>query len=283
MFKRSTVLLEALEPISHQDTLTSTDNATNTRLFMRSRALVDGVPMRVPDISENSLRSVIFRRTLHDHLLETLGVESGSLPQAVVNLLYSGGNLAKGATSPGNDIDLSHKIRRLYPSLELLGGATDSFVLPKSRLRLAAWLVCREMAPYIRHVDESLAEEAESVSSYDLISEETRVRGTGAESSGNQMLYSYETLAAGSKVLLEITLDAWTSEAVESAVALALAEWDGYIGGQGRQGRGRMAITGKRSGNLTMYKEHLDKYGETMKAGLADGTLGTEKPICVLH
>lgn len=280
-FKRNAVVIEALTPLSHGDTLTG-DNATNTRLFMRSMMRVDGVPMRVPDVSENALRSVIFRRTLHDHLLETLGVGPGDLPQAVVNLLYSGGNLAKGSSMPGNEIALSHEIRSLYPSLELLGGATDSFVLTKSRLRLAAWPVCREFARQIRSVAPELEEEAESVSAFELLEEEMRVRGTGSESSGNQMLYGYETLSAGTKILLETTLDARTPPAVEACIALAFAEWDGYFGGQGRQGRGRMEVVGKRPGNLTPYTDHLREHSEKMKTGLLDGTLGTGKTVCVM-
>ena len=283
-FKRHLVVLEALTPISHGDTLTGIDNATNTRLFMRSTIKVDSVPVRVPDISENALRSVMLRRPLHDHLLETLGIGPGDLPQAVVNLLYSGGNLAKGSSVPGNEMALAHEIRGLYPSLELLGGATDSFVLPKSRLRLAAWPVCREFAPYIRHVSPELAEEAKSVSGFDLLSEEVRVRGTGAESGGNQMLYSYECLAAGTKILVEITLDNRTPEPVEAAVAVALNRWDGYFGGQGRQGRGRMALT---PDPMTIselpYIDHFEEHADKMEAGLIDGTLGTGKPVCILQ
>lgn len=284
MFKRSLITLQAMESVSHGDT-SNLNDGTNTRLFMRHGLLVDGVAISVPDVSENSLRSVMFRQPLHDHLLKTLGMEAGGLPQAVVNMLYSGGNLAKGAKSPGNDIALGHEIRRLYPSLELLGGATDAFVLPKSRLKLAAWPVCREFARIIAHVSPEHEEEAREVSVFDLLFEETRTRGTGSRSSGNQTLYQYEVIASGARFLVEITLDAWTPDAVESAVAVALSQWDGYFGGQGRQGRGRMEIVGKRPGGeaLTPYLEHLEEHSEKMRAGLLDGSLGTGKPVCVLQ
>lgn len=279
MLSRYTVTLTALESISHGDT-SSVDNPTNTRLFMRHTQLVDGAPLRVPDISENSLRSVIFRQTLHSHLLGALGIEKGSLPQPVMNLLFSGGNLASGSTAPGNEVDLGHRIRELYPTLHLLGGAVDSFVLPKSALRLAAWPVAREFAMPLSYIAPELVDEAEAISVFDLLSEETRTRGTGSESSGNQMLYVYEVLAAGTKVVLEVTFEPRTPDVVKAAAALALSEWDGYFGGQGRQGRGRMVAEGAPE-NSSAYLEHIDLYAETMKAGLVDGTLGTGKPVCI--
>lgn len=276
---RHLAVLLALEAISHGDT-SSVENPTNIRLFMRHTQLVDGAPMRVPDISENSLRSVIFRRTLADHLVESLGIEDGSLPQPAVNLLYAGGNLARGSAAPGNEIELGHKIRELYPSLHLLGGATDSFVLPKSALSLAAWPVAREFSRELSHVAPHLAEEAQEVSIFDLLSEETRTRGTSSESSGNQMLYTYETLASGTKIVLEMTLAPRTPPAVEGALSLALSHWDGYFGGQGRQGRGRMALLEGPGADPAPYLEHLEKNAGAMRQGLLDGTLGSGKVVC---
>jgi hypothetical protein len=279
-YSRDLFVLEAVESVSHGDTQTGVDNATNVRLFMRHGLIVDGIPLRVPDLSENALRSVLFRRPLGDHLLASLGIGAGELPQSVMNLLYAGGNLTSGSSAPGNEHDLATNIRKLYPSLWLLGGATDSFVLPKSALSLACWPLTLEYAPLVERISPEHAEDARKVSVFDLLFEETRTRGTGSESSGNQMLYSYETIAAGTRFLIETTLSAWTTPAVRSAVAVALSEWDGYFGGQARQGRGRMTIVGKRPGNLTSYLEHLAEHGEEMKAGLLDGTLGTGKPLC---
>lgn len=276
------LLLEAHERISHGDTVTGVDNATNTRLFMRHAAKVDGVPVRIPDISENALRSVIFRRSLHDHMLKALEIGEGELPQAVMNLLYSGGNLAAGAKSPGNEIDLSHQIRKLYPTLHLLGGATDSFVMTRSALRVTAWPVTREFRRAIERFRPDLLEEADSSSIFDYLHEETRVRGTGAESSGNQMLYTYEVVAAGIKILVELTLDPWTPGSVVGAMSAAPQLWDGFFGGQGRQGAGRMSFDWlDKAHSPQHYTEHLLRKGEEMKAGLLDGTLGTGKPICV--
>lgn len=278
---RHTLLLQSATPISHGDTVTGIDNQTNTRLFMRQGMLVNGKPARVPAISENALRSVLLRGPLHDDLIERLGIVRGELPQSVVNLLYSGGNMAAGSKAPGDEIALGHAVKRLYPTLDLLGGAVDGFILPRSRLRLSAWLVAREYAPALRLIAPDLADEAETVSAYDMLIEETRTRGTGAESDGNQMLYTYETLAAGAKLLIEITLDAHTPGPCSAAVGRALACWDGYIGGQGRQGRGRMAVIDHTLPPDDAYLAHLDAHRETMRAGLIDGSLGTAKTLLV--
>jgi hypothetical protein len=274
------ILLQAVTPISHGDTVTGVDNHTNTRIFMRHGMLIDGKPARVPSISENALRSVIFRYPLHDHLLRVLEIERGQVPQAVVNLLFSGGNMASGSKAPTNEIALGHQVKQLYPSIDLLGGAVDAFILPRSRMRLAAWLVAREYLPALRLVAPELADEAAGVSAYDMLTEETRTRGTGSESSGNQMLYTYETLAAGAQLLLEVSLDAHTPAATASAAAQALACWDGYIGGQSRQGRGRMEVVRANLGSTDAYLAHIDAYRDAMRDGLVTGKLGTERVLC---
>lgn len=277
---KHTILLQAVTPISHGDTATGIDNQTNTRIFMRQGMLVDGKPARVPSISENALRSVLFRNPLHDDLLARLKIGRGTLPQSVVNLLFSGGNMAAGSKAPGDEMALGHQVKRVYPSLDLLGGAVDGFILPRSRLRMAAWLVAREYAPALRLIAPDLAEEAQAVSAYDMLSEETRTRGTGAESDGNQMLYTYETLASGAKLLVEVSLDMHTPDATRASLAHSMDCWDGYIGGQGRQGRGRMAVLFSDLPPADAYVEHLDNYTDEMRMGLMSGTLGTGKQLC---
>ncbi|HEY8136282.1 MAG TPA: hypothetical protein VIF61_00480 [Methylocystis sp.] len=277
---RFKIVLQALTPISHGDTVTGVDNSTNTRLFMRQQMLVDGKPGRVPSISENALRGVVFRETLADDLVSRLGIERGSLPQAVVNLLYSGGAMAAGSRAPGDEITLGHAVKRLYPSLDLIGGAVDGFILPRSRLKICAWIVASEYAQAIERVAPELVEEARAVSAYDLLADETRVRGTGAESAGNQMLYGYETLAAGAKILVELTTDHHTPDVTLSAIGHALSIWDGFFGGQSRQGRGRMATLTNGAPTGDLYVAHVEARRDEMRAGLISGTLGTAKTLC---
>lgn len=279
--KRFTMTLQAATPIAHQDTVTGVDNQTNTRLFMRQGMIVNGIPARVPSISENALRSVIFRETLSDHLIQALEIKKGELPQSVMNLLYSGGNMAAGSKAPSQEIAYGHAVKKLFPHLDLLGGAVDGFILPRSRMRLACWLVAEEYANVIRIIAPELEDEARKISAFDLLTEETRTRGTGANSDGNQMLYTYETLAAGSKLLVEITLDPNAPDACVASVGHAVKNcWDGYIGGQSRQGRGRMVIVADNLPSPDAYLDHIKENADSMKAALINGTLGAEAVLC---
>lgn len=277
---RYSVLLQAATPVAHGDTVTGIDNKTNIRIFMRQGMLIDGKPARVPAISENALRSVMIRYPLADHMLDALHIGRGDLPQSVVNLLFSGGSMASGSKAPTNEIELGHAVKKLYPMIDLLGGAVDAFILPRSRLRLSAWLVAREYLPALRLVAPELEDEAREVSAYDMLTEETRTRGTGSESAGNQMLYTYETLAAGAKLFVEMTIDPHAPPATVSALAHAVSVWDGFIGGQSRQGRGRMAIIRHNLPDAGDYLAHISEHGERMRGGLIDGTLGTGRVLC---
>lgn len=277
---RFQILLQAATPISHGDTVTGIDNQTNTRLFMRQQMLVNGLPARVPAISENSLRSTIFREPLADHLVQTLGIEPGTLPQSVMNLIYAGGNLGAGAKAPAQEQALGTSMRALYPSIDLLGGAVDVFILPRAALRVACWLVAEEYADILHYVAPELEDEARLVSAFDMLGEETRTRGTGANSDGNQMLYTYETLAAGAKILVEVTIDGTACQATLAAAGHALACWDGYVGGQGRQGRGRMSVISSNMPHPSAYIDHLAGHADAMRDGLLDGTFGTGVQLC---
>ncbi len=279
MIKRHLITMTCLTPLSHGDTANLSGG--NTRLFMRQGMRVDGVPFRVPAISENALRSVLFRAPLAEHLLSSLGILKGEIPQAVMNLLFSGGNLKSGAKAPGDEIELGHSVKQLYPSLDLLSGSTDAFVLPRSRLKLSAWLLSSEYADLLELVSPEHAQLARDAgSAFDLLCEETRTRGTGDESAGNQMLYGYETLAAGSQILLEVVLDRHTPDAAQSALSAGISNWDGFFGGQGRQGRGRIHLEHTLP-SQDAYLEHLAAYGDAMRDGLKTGNLGTAKVLCV--
>jgi hypothetical protein len=279
-------VLEALTPIAHGDTRTGIDNPTNTRLFMTQSTVANGRLVYTPHISENALRSVMLRSPLADHLLQVLGIERGQIPRAVLNLLYAGGNMS-GARAPGDEKVLGHSIKKLYPSLDLLGGAVDSFIIPRSRLKLAAFIVAEEYLTPIRALFPALEDGAKAVSTHDLIGEEVRTRGTSDEAKGrkedgsNQMLYSYETLAAGARIAVELTLDLWTPEPAVSAVARGLAEWTGYIGGQGRQGRGRCTLEWlDDTPTPDCYDAHIAEHAEVMRDGILTGTLGQGKVLC---
>lgn len=271
-------LLEAVTPVAHGDT-SMLNNGSNTRIFMRQNTIVNGYPMQVPAISENALRSVMVRTPIHDDLIQRLGIGEGELPQAVVNLLWSGGSMAAGSKAPAQAMEIGHNLKKTYPSLDLLGGAVDGFILPKSRLNLSAWLVCSENRRALSYVAPEIAETA-AVSAFDMIAEETRTRGTGSDSEGNQMVYTYETLTAGAQILVEFTLDPHTPDLTLSCLGAALAAWDGFVGGQGRQGRGRMAIVSHDLPAPDAYHEYVAANADTLRDGLKDGTFGSKTVLC---
>lgn len=280
MTLRFRLVLEALTPISHGDTRTGVDNSTNIRLFMTQPTLSNGRMVYVPHLSENALRATLLRRPLADHLLASLGIGIGAISRPMLALLYSGGNMG-GARAPGDETVLGHAIKRHYPSLDLLGGAVDSFIIPRSRLRLGAWLVAEEYLTAIEALFPELAGQAKAVSAHDLLGQETRTRGTGDKAGDNQMLYSYQTLAAGARIAVEMTLDPWSPPATIGALARGVAEWDGYIGGQGRQGRGRCRAEWLDAApDAAPYDAHIAEAKETLRAGILDGSLCTGKTLC---
>lgn len=272
-------VLEALTPISHGDTRTGVNNATNKRLFMRAPRMINGRMVYVPSVSENALRTTIFRRPLADHLIRTLGI-AGQVPRGALNLLYAGGAMGGGERAPGDETVIGHEIGKLYPGLALMGGAVNAMILPRGKMRLSACLAAQEYGAMIGAIFPEIAAEADGRSAFDMVGDERRTRGTGDEASGNQMLYEYEVLAAGAKIACEVSLDPWASPEAVSAIARAVAEWDGFIGGQGRQGRGRMALTWLDDAPTPdAYDAHLAANADAMRAGLVTGTLGAAKPL----
>ncbi len=96
----------------------------------------------VPTVSGNSLRHQVVREPSWQHLCDHLGLDEatpgqGPVPAGVEAIFYNGGNISAGAKQPSNTHALAQLIRQHYPSLDLLGGVTDSFDLGESRLELA--------------------------------------------------------------------------------------------------------------------------------------------------
>ena len=284
---RFQIVLEAIRPLSHGDTRTGLSNPTNVRLFLREEMLVNGELLQVPAFSENALRHMLFREPLANDLFNSLGI-TGGLSYPMLHFFYNGGALKKGSTSPAGSFAIANRVQSLYPNVDLLGGSLDGFILPPGKLRMAAWLATREYAPYIAKVDRDLAEEAQKVSAFELVYEETKIHASQVpsltkEADPESMIYTTEVLAAGAKILIEGTFDPWTSLVTQSAAARALAVWEGYIGGQGRMGRGRVTVLEtKNMYSDAAYAEHLEANKDAMRAGILDGTLGSDKVVCAL-
>lgn len=266
------IKLTALTPIAHGDTESGVDNATNTRIFMREARMINGRSVGVPHVTENSLRSVLFRRTLADHL--TNGVEGLSAP--MVNLLYAGGSMSKGKMPPGMDAKIGHLVSGAYPMLGLLGGAVDSMILPPGKLAVTAWIVCSEN----NIATERVFGVKSDVSAFDMVAQETRTRGTGGEADGNQMLYAYEVLAAGAEIMVELTLDRGVTPEQLGAVRYAIDNFDGFIGGQRRQGRGRVSVDWLTDApDAEPYIDMTKVRGDRLAEGLRTGTLTSDRVL----
>jgi len=311
------LILQNLSPIVHGDTVVGLNTSTNKTLFLR-RPLADQTdatrtdPPRYPTLSENAFRAVAVRRPLADHLIETLDLAGGALPagvqaalspatdllyaqegqlsQATLNLLYSGGAIAAGKIAPTSRDSLGRLVRSRYPSIDLLGGSVDRFMLPAGRLKVNIFPITQEYLGTLQHfsylqpasqfLGQDLLEEARRLRIRNCLYEETRTRGTGAESSGNQMLYSYEALASGVKFVVRFTLDQQTSPVTVAALAKAIEKWDRYFGGSSRQGRGLMQILCTDLPDSEPYLAHLARNKDQMRAGLLDGTFGTSLELC---
>ena len=245
--------------------------------------------VELPAISSNSIRHVMVREPAMLHLFGRLGVMpetpgKGPVPEGVEALFYNGGNIADGAKQPGNSFTLADLIRETYPSLDLLGGSTDSFMLGSSTLQVAVWLVCRENAAIL---PDHPALAYRDVSVFDMLDDprETRV---GKSKELGRMLRDFETLVQGAQIVVRFDLAPFAPVLTHGALQAALGWWqknDGTIGGQAARGYGRVAMEylsrpeGVDSAQAE-YEAYLDVRREELAAWLCDGTLGTGKVVC---
>ena len=251
-------------------------------------------PVEVPAISGNSLRHQVVRAPAMWHMLAHLGLAEafpgqGPLPAGLEALFENGGNIEKGAKQPDSAFSLAWRIRHLYPSLDLLGGVTDSFDLHESRLSVSGWLVCRENA---RAFASSPAADlpTASVSVFDLLDDVTLTRQASRSGSG-QMIWSFEALCPGTQVLVRLKLKPWTPILTRGALVAAVntyLETDGTLCGQAARGYGNVVgelITSPDLDGvsdqecLSAYESYLAANRDQLVAGLIDGTLGTGKRV----
>lgn len=242
--------------------------------------------MEIPAVSGNSLRHQVVREPAWLHLCQWLDLEPaepgrGPIPPGVEAIFSNGGNIVSGAKSPSTAFNLAARIRTLYPTLDLLGGVTNSFDLGESRLRVAGWLICAENREALR---DSPAYDlpAATISVFDMLDDVTLTRHATMAGLG-QMIYSFETLLAGAQVLCRLVLTPFTPRNTRGALVAAVETFmadDGQIGGQGRVGYGWTTGRWLRrpDGDADVrseYEAYLTSHRELLTMGLRDGTLGT--------
>lgn len=248
--------------------------------------------VEVPTVTGNSLRHQVVREPAFMHLMGALGLAEarpgeGPVPPGVEAMLYNGGNIEAGAKQPSNVFALAWRARSLYPSLDLLGGVTDSFDLGESRLNVAGWLVCRENREALA---DSLAYDllAATVSVFDMLDDVTLTRQAGVRGLG-QMIYTFETLCPGAQVLCRLSLAPYTARLTRGCLVAAVETYldnNPTIAGQAARGFG--CVSGEwlkrpvEDGDSLLreeYEGYLAANRAMLVAGLVDGTLGTGHKI----
>jgi len=270
--------MTALTSISH----IGNTHGIHSKLRREKVAQPDGTVEEVPIISGNSLRGILRDRGML-HMLRCLGYgvndetgEVNGLPLPAFYFLFSGGSLtSKGGR--GLDVDEARRWRDLIPLVAIFGGAMGNQIMPgKVKIGKAIpicaetahliperfvngnepqsiWELCQEEA-YTRRDDEK------SEKLRQLIAPEVRglleakakdgrkKRGTdedvrSSDEQKQQMRYYVETIAAGTRLYWDITLDDVTDVEFE-AFCVTLAEFARfpYIGGKSGVGHGKVAV-----------------------------------------
>lgn len=249
--------------------------------------------VEIPAVSANSLRHEMVREPAWLHLCHRLGLEPsepgrGPVPEGVEAIFVNGGNIMAGAKAPANTFTPSWQIRRAFPSLDLLGGVTDSFDIGESALKVGAWLVCRENAealpPHLANT---------TVSAFDMLDDITLTRQGESKALG-QMIWGFETLVPGSQVLVRFTLSPYTAPLTRGALYAALRWYeanDATIGGQAARGFGHVALEwlehsepqASRDAVEGAYERYLADNREQLLEWLTTGTLGADRVVCAVQ
>lgn len=310
--------MTALTSISH----IGESHGINSRLRREKVVQPDGTVEEIPVISGNALRGILRDRGMY-HMLMNLGYginqqtgEVTGLSLAAFYFLFSGGALTK--STRGLDVDEARKWRNLIPLVALFGGAMGNQIMPgKAKIGKAipicaetahiiperfvnggnqsVWDLCQEEA-YTRRDDEKnenlrqlIAPEVRGLLEADSQAKREKA-GTSEDVAGEtgqkqQMRYYVETLAAGTQLFWDITLDDVTDLEFE-AFCVTLAEFGRfpYIGGKSGVGHGKVKInfdkwinidpritpTGQELGMPlgSRYQAHLKERGDEIREAL---------------
>lgn len=233
----------------------------------------------VPAVSANSLRHQVVRYPAWVHLVNAL--ELTTVPPGVEAIFVNGGNIRAGAKQPSGAAQLALGIREMYPTLDLLGGVTDSFDLGEGRLSVASWIVCRE------NLDALIGTPAENIptastSIFDMLDDVTHTR-QATENGLGQMIWNFETLPKGLNILVRLSLHPFTAKVTRSALAAAVERFveRAVVGGQAARGFGWCLAEWMGNPELSTqaYTEYLDANREALREGIASGMMGTKMQV----
>lgn len=251
-----------------------------------ARALAERQAVRLPAVSGNALRHILLREPGATRLLQELGLDphTDPVPVGVERFLFGGGNTAAKVTAPSNADILEATMRHCYPFIDALGGAVDRFLMSRSAVSVASWIVCKEH----NVATEPVAGITSQVSLLDTVSELTRTRmGIGGkDKESGQMIFSYEVLPPGTQLLVEVRFQPFTPSLTKGATQLAVTDWaahGGMLGAKSAQGHGRCHVLMSElpyEAEATDYLESLTVDRKVLATGLRTGNFCTEMVLC---
>lgn len=247
------------------------------------RSSSETVTVQVPEYSANALRHELVREPLLWHLYTRLGIAFDGPLGARTALFYNGGDLKRAGSS--GVFWLRKEIRTAYPSLALLSGSTDTFMLGESNLRIHCWLRCRENNRAL-----SRAGLESDTSAFDLLDRVTLTRNAGRlggqESVQTAMPFTFEALVPGAEIVARLSLSTYAQDLEAGALMAALTtfrERDMTLGGQSARGYGAVELEYHRSEHdadaEAAYEAHLEANAELLRAGIEKGTLTTDREM----
>lgn len=311
-------VVTALTSISH----IGDSHGVNAKLRREKFVQPDGTVEEIPVISGNSLRGILRDRGMLHMLKqlgygvndETGEVAGLSLP--AFYFLFSGGALTKDA-GRGIDVDEARKWRSMIPLVALFGGAMGNQIMPgqvkvgklipicqETRHLIperfvdgmgdvSIWDLCQEEA-YTRRDDEKneklrqlIAPEVRALLEASAASKREKARSGDADPVGEtgqkqQMRYFVETLASGTRLYWDLTLDDVTDLEFD-AFCVTLAEFSRFpfIGGKSGVGHGKVSVhfdkwieidprmsPGGKELDFTLgtrYQAHLQEHGDDIR------------------
>lgn len=311
-------VVTALTSISH----IGDSHGVNAKLRREKFVQPDGTVEEIPVISGNSLRGILRDRGMLHMLKqlgygvnEQTGEVTGlSLP--AFYFLFSGGALTKDA-GRGIDVDEARKWRSMIPLVALFGGAMGNQIMPgavkvgklipicqETRHLIperfvdgmgdvSIWDLCQEEA-YTRRDDEKneklrqlIAPEVRALLEASAAAKREKARSGDADPVGEtgqkqQMRYYVETLASGTRLYWDLTLDDVTDLEFD-AFCVTLAEFSRfpYIGGKSGVGHGKVSVhfdkwieidprmsPGGKELDFTLgtrYQQHLKEHGDDIR------------------
>ena len=261
------------------------------------------VEAAVPTVSSVAFRHIVFRETLANHLLAETGLGSlaqvshrGLLPEYVTQLLSNGGNIVPSRQAPSNSEAINQAIRSLFPMIELVSGNVPTHMLSPGALAVANWTLCRQNNQFTALKGRGYSDDRDAA---DLLTTATYTRGVPPGSDhtreSGQMLYTHTVMKPGSRILLEVRFQPFTSPLARGAAFFALQRWlvsGGHIGGFAGSGNGQMQLVelqtapdvlvpGKSAPAPEVYEDLADHYeqyvvshSDELREALVSGSLG---------